>query len=520
MIAPTLRTSHPMLAETQSHFWKPGNEIFHFDDATYNATLVDAYAQNALEVPHHTVKQELTSSPINYHLFPTQFSSSTTVSDPVLIASSQVENTPHLFTSVQQPQLSSSSLVDCSVSSQSSHTRPYLPPSPESVTHLHTSSTRTHYPHNLQTLALEPHSRFSLTCGTENSDHTSAATLSPEASSASLVLDQPTLTTNWSSYRLQPLNPSAGQPSKSAESTIEYHGSMVNSTGDMTNAPSSDVTLSSHTPPSRDMQRVEQSGESAEHWAYDSDSDHSHSTDRGLKIYGKDRFFWQYNVHSKGPKGRRILSSQQLSDPFHVQQTVDPVFSTSFQAESIKHRGKARRGDGNDLTPRPQKLLAIRSDLDGLTRLIGDLGTFDAPTSPDQFNPRKEKNKLASRACRLKKKAQHEANKIQLAGLQEEHGRLLRCMGDMFTLLKQRVRYLESPILPYELTTDRIKQLHSANNGFRVAGRMPEYVQSVLSDSDLVRGSKAKATSTTKSSLGTVHQNAIQHTASSQSGVL
>jgi len=38
--------------------------------------------------------------------------------------------------------------------------------------------------------------------------------------------------------------------------------------------------------------------------------------------------------------------------------------------------------------------------------------------------PRKEKNKLASRACRLKKKAQHEANKLKLHGLQEEHREL------------------------------------------------------------------------------------------------
>ena len=34
---------------------------------------------------------------------------------------------------------------------------------------------------------------------------------------------------------------------------------------------------------------------------------------------------------------------------------------------------------------------------------------------------RKEKNKLASRACRLKKKAQHEANKLKCMGLAEEH---------------------------------------------------------------------------------------------------
>ena len=33
----------------------------------------------------------------------------------------------------------------------------------------------------------------------------------------------------------------------------------------------------------------------------------------------------------------------------------------------------------------------------------------------------KEKNKFASRACRLKKKAQHEANKLKLHGLELEH---------------------------------------------------------------------------------------------------
>lgn len=47
------------------------------------------------------------------------------------------------------------------------------------------------------------------------------------------------------------------------------------------------------------------------------------------------------------------------------------------------------------------------------------------PVSELPFNvrpkSRKEKNKLASRACRLKKKAQHEANKIKLYGLEIEH---------------------------------------------------------------------------------------------------
>ena len=45
-----------------------------------------------------------------------------------------------------------------------------------------------------------------------------------------------------------------------------------------------------------------------------------------------------------------------------------------------------------------------------------DLCSFQSRTKS-----RKEKNKLASRACRLKKKAQHEANKIKLCGLEDEH---------------------------------------------------------------------------------------------------
>lgn len=56
-------------------------------------------------------------------------------------------------------------------------------------------------------------------------------------------------------------------------------------------------------------------------------------------------------------------------------------------------------------------------------RTINDM----TPVSELPFNvrpkSRKEKNKLASRACRLKKKAQHEANKIKLYGLETEHSK-------------------------------------------------------------------------------------------------
>lgn len=88
-----------------------------------------------------------------------------------------------------------------------------------------------------------------------------------------------------------------------------------------------------------------------------------------------------------------------------------------------QHSGKARKGDGNDLTPNPRKLHSIGKELDKLGRTINDM----TPVSELPFNvrpkSRKEKNKLASRACRLKKKAQHEANKIKLFGLETEHSK-------------------------------------------------------------------------------------------------
>lgn len=79
---------------------------------------------------------------------------------------------------------------------------------------------------------------------------------------------------------------------------------------------------------------------------------------------------------------------------------TDPVFSPSCSVRGIKHSGKARKGDGNDLTPNPRKLHLIGKELDKLGKVINDM----APVSELPFNirpkTRKEKNKLASRYVR------------------------------------------------------------------------------------------------------------------------
>ena len=90
-------------------------------------------------------------------------------------------------------------------------------------------------------------------------------------------------------------------------------------------------------------------------------------------------------------------------------------------APCYRHSGKARRGDGNDVTANPSKLYATGKELKKLSRLIDAMcPPGELPTNVRARSLR-EKNKYASRICRLKKKAQHEANKIKLYGLEQEH---------------------------------------------------------------------------------------------------
>lgn len=72
----------------------------------------------------------------------------------------------------------------------------------------------------------------------------------------------------------------------------------------------------------------------------------------------------------------------------------------------------------DDWTPNPQKLLNLLLNLDAILESINSLKNIN-PTESN-FNSKKEKNKLSSRACRLKKKAHFEANKIKLDGLKNE----------------------------------------------------------------------------------------------------
>ncbi|ESO10776.1 hypothetical protein HELRODRAFT_167274 [Helobdella robusta] len=134
----------------------------------------------------------------------------------------------------------------------------------------------------------------------------------------------------------------------------------------------------------------------------------------------QQRYFWQYNVLSKGPKGRRLCHAIETSDPHVLGDFEDPVFHQELQ-DKYKHNGKARRGDGNDVTPNPQRLFNTGVELQKLNKQIMLMAPSNDWPTAQKNKVIRERNKLASRACRLKKKAQHEANKLKLHGLKLEH---------------------------------------------------------------------------------------------------
>lgn len=197
----------------------------------------------------------------------------------------------------------------------------------------------------------------------------------------------------------------------------------------------------------------------------------------------KERFFWQYNVQAKGPKGQKLALDTRIHDPHQLNDIIDPVFSDNVQVHGIKHSGKARRGDGNDLTANPAKLAKIGKELEKLGKDINSMTPVsEVPFPSSRTKSRKEKNKLASRACRLKKKAQHEANKIKLHGLEEEHNELMSNLQQVKRIVQAKWNKSngnDSNFSQEELTSEAEKILKKTQKS-RVSGQTTDYVNKMI----------------------------------------
>ena len=70
----------------------------------------------------------------------------------------------------------------------------------------------------------------------------------------------------------------------------------------------------------------------------DSDEDDDGDGSSAGKSSKKERYFWQYNVQAKGPKGQKIVVETKMEDPHVLNDIVDPVFSGDVKLQGIKHR--------------------------------------------------------------------------------------------------------------------------------------------------------------------------------------
>ncbi|KAK3094612.1 hypothetical protein FSP39_004036 [Pinctada imbricata] len=218
----------------------------------------------------------------------------------------------------------------------------------------------------------------------------------------------------------------------------------------------------------------------------ESDDEWSGANHTSSKRACKDQqYFWQYNIQLKGPKGKRVNFGLER-DPHKLQDFEDPVFDSNTATQlgtAIRHGGKARKGDGNDIRPNPKKLVQIGTQLKKINKQINEFVPLSELPLPSRNKSKKEKNKLASRACRLKKKAQHEANKVKLHGLDLEHKQLLQVVtairNELFTVVNDPQRGLPSQ-LPSSSMTEKLEGLIKENIQHVVAGNSADFVNGVI----------------------------------------
>ncbi|XP_070838462.1 CREB3 regulatory factor isoform X1 [Chaetodon trifascialis] len=189
---------------------------------------------------------------------------------------------------------------------------------------------------------------------------------------------------------------------------------------------------------------------------------------------GKRRYFWEYSEQLTPSKQERMLKPSEWDRhtlPSNLYQKNGPLHGKYM----LK---KSRRTDVEDLTPNPRKLLQIGTELRKLNKVISDLTPVSELPLTARPRSRKEKNKLASRACRLKKKAQYEANKVKLWGLSTEYDRLLFVINAIKEEIVARVE--DSSPRPTNMTDTLEHLIQETLVASPVAGQTSDFVNKIL----------------------------------------
>jgi hypothetical protein len=173
--------------------------------------------------------------------------------------------------------------------------------------------------------------------------------------------------------------------------------------------------------------------------------DESISNDMLLDLMDKnqDTFFWQYNILSKGVKTKKVLTLRN-KDPHLHREFFDPVYQLQTISSRSSSLNNLRKGMGNDVTPNSDKLYQLGLQIRDFIQKSCQMNILN-PNSVDIVNSEKahlkrEKNKIASRVCRIKKKAHNEANKLKLHALNQEHKQIVETISIAKNLIKDRLK--------------------------------------------------------------------------------
>ncbi|XP_045070086.1 CREB3 regulatory factor-like isoform X2 [Coregonus clupeaformis] len=205
----------------------------------------------------------------------------------------------------------------------------------------------------------------------------------------------------------------------------------------------------------------------------------------------KRRRYWECSLFSDlGRDGEKDRERDEERDEVKYEGDIiwgpSTLLSTMCLKEGTSTNGKrgqrkARRTDASDLTPSPGKLQSLGQQPHTLSSALEDMTPVSDLPVTARTPTRKERNKLASRACRLKKKAQHEANKIKLWGLNQEYDGLLGAVLQIKELIRQRVENREEDTERGSLR-ERLEDILKESAGPRVAGRGKAFVERILTN--------------------------------------
>lgn len=201
-----------------------------------------------------------------------------------------------------------------------------------------------------------------------------------------------------------------------------------------------------------------------------------------LRLHGRSCNFWQYNSQSRGPKGKRIYGEIALKDCHILDEFTDPVIHNDGSSDN-RHATKLRHGEGNDPRPNTKKLLDIGAHI---LRLEDEFQALTESKTLCKEEVNREKNKLASRICRLKKKAQHEANKVKLEGLREEHQQLVAVIARLMVIMERyfvtegRMKPSSDSVSSDTSLSLKLENLIKSHLKFMIAGHTSEYVNTQI----------------------------------------